>query len=220
MVSETTNEDCMQMMARHPDKWFELACVDPPYGLGQRVTNGGQRANSLTAFKKELASKRWDDATPSLAYFTELFRVSKNQIIWGGNYFPLPPTRCVIAWDKMTYIPTMSQIEVAWTSFDSPARMMTVNSNNSNRIHPTQKPVALYKWLITNYAKQGDKILDTHLGSGSSRIAAWDLGFDFYGCELDEDYFREGNERFERHRAQPKLFAPEIEIPKQTSFLD
>lgn len=216
MISETTNEGCMELMARYPDKWFELAIVDPPYGIGVKFAGGKTGKMQFN----EIVNKGWDSA-PNDSYFVELSRVSQNQIIWGGNYFDLPPTRCFIVWDKIISAEfSLAMAEMAWTSFDRLAKIFRLPVPKNGKIHPTQKPVALYKWLLTNYAKQGDKILDAHLGSQSSRIAAWDLGFDFYGCELDEDYFREGNERFERHRAQPKLFAPEIEQPKQTSFLD
>ena len=205
-ISETYNMDCMEYMRQFPDKHFELAVVDPPYGLGKRTTDGGSKKNSQTKFMDDIRRTNWDDAIPTYEYFKELFRVSKNQIIWGGNYFGLPASRTFIIWDKMTYIPTMSQIEQAWTSFDSPARICKINSNNPDRIHPTQKPVALYKWLLSNYAKPGDKILDTHLGSGSSRIAAYDLGFDFYATELDKDYFDAQEKRFQNFKSQLKLF--------------
>lgn len=231
MLSETTNEDCMQMMARYPDKWFELAIVDPPYGIGE---DGGRKASrggkaKATVYKPFAGN---DVAAPAVEYFSELRRVSKNQIIWGANHFIERISKnasCWIVWDKENGASDFADCELAWTSFPTAVRrfrhkwhglLQEDMKNKERRIHPTQKPVALYKWLLTNYAKQGDKILDTHLGSQSSRIAAWDLGFDFYGCELDEDYFREGNERFERHRAQPKLFTPEIETLKQESFLD
>lgn len=195
MNSIVTNEDCMVGMARYPDKYFELAIVDPPYGLGTRTTDGGG-SNSQIKFMNDIRRSNWDKSAPSQDYFKELFRVSRNQIIWGGNYFDLPPTRTIIAWDKMVAIPTMSQIEIAWTSFDSPARLVKINNTDLLRFHPTQKPVALYTWLLKNYAKQGDKILDTHLGSGSSRIAAYKAGFDFTGFELDKDYYEAQEKRF------------------------
>jgi site-specific DNA-methyltransferase (adenine-specific) len=215
-ISEVFNVDCMEFMKGFPDNYFQLGVIDPPYGIGAKFAGGKTGKMQFN----EIVNKGWD-AVPNDNYFVELLRVSQNQIIWGGNYFNLPPTRCFIVWDKIVSADfSLAMAELGWTSFDQLAKIIKLSVPKSGKIHPTQKPVALYKWLLTNYAKQGDKILDTHLGSGSSRIAAWDLGFDFYGCELDEDYFREGNERFERHRAQPKLFAPEIEIPKQTSFLD
>jgi site-specific DNA-methyltransferase (adenine-specific) len=217
--SEAYNMDCLAAMREMPDKAFDLAIVDPPYGLGQRTTSGGSLKNSQTRFIDELKSKKWDDVTPSPEYFYELFRVSVNQIIWGGNYFGLPAHRTFVVWDKMTYIQTMSQIEIAYTSFDSPARLVKINSNDTNRLHPTQKPIALYKWLLQNYAKQGDRILDTHLGSGSSRIAAYDMGFDFTGYELDTEYFDAMNKRFAAHISRPAMFAPEqMYQPKQSSM--
>lgn len=144
---------------------------------------------------------KWDYKKPSPRYFKELFRVSKNQIIWGGNYFKLPPTRCIVVWDKKQPWGNFSQVELAWTSFDYPAKivriMTTEGKANKIRIHPTQKPVDLYAYLLKTFAKEGDKIFDSHLGSGSSRIAAYKLGFDFVGCEIDKEYFASANERFE-----------------------
>ena len=204
MISKVENRDCMEAMREMADKSIDIAIVDPPYGLGDRTMNGGCLQNSLVKFKKDI-SKGWDNNVPDEKYFTELFRISKSQIIWGGNYFGLPAHRCFIVWDKMTYIPTMSQVEQAWTSFDSPARLVKINSNQLDRQHPTQKPVKLYKWLLTHYAKQGDKILDTHLGSGSSRIAAHDLGYDFYGYELDKDYFEASEKRYKNHISQQTI---------------
>ena len=153
----------------------------------------------------------WDVA-PEQEYFEELFRISRNQIIWGGNYFPLPPTRCFLIWRK-TNIPTagftMAPVEYAWTSFNENAACFeysSIRTADSGKFHPTEKPIALYRWIISKYAKEGDKILDTHLGSGSSRIAAYDAGLDFVGCEIDETYFRLQEERFDQHTAQGNLF--------------
>jgi site-specific DNA-methyltransferase (adenine-specific) len=202
MKSKVYNMDCLEGMKQFPDKYFELAIVDPPYGLGKKTTSGGIKKNSNARFKNH----NWDDKTPSKEYFVELFRVSKNQIIWGGNYFNLPPNRGFIVWDKMVFIPTMSRIEMAWNSKDCLPQLIKINNNDKNRFHPTQKPIKLYKWLLTNYAKQGDKILDTHLGSGSSRIAAYDMGFDFVGYELDKDYFDAQEKRFNEFKMQGKLF--------------
>lgn len=205
-TSEVFNADCMEIMARYPDKWFELAIVDPPYGLGKRLAHGSKdKKNSQSKFTDEFYKKNWDNEIPSNEYFKELKRISKNQIIWGGNYFPLPPTRCFICWDKMVFIPSMSRIEQAWTSFDKLPQLVRYNNNDSNRIHLTQKPVALYKWLLRNYAKPGDKILDTHVGSGSSRIACYDGGFDFTGYEIDPDYFAAMEKRFQQHVSQLTL---------------
>ena len=156
--------------------------------------------------RKKIVS--WDYA-PGEDYFKELFRVSKNQIIWGGNYFALPPNRCFIVWKK-TNIPesfTMAMAEYAWSSFDDNAKVIELSSAGiENRFHPTQKPVALYHWIFRNYAKSGDKILDTHLGSGSSRIAAYDMGLDFVGCEIDKEYVEKEEKRFDEHAAQTSLF--------------
>lgn len=202
---EVTNEDNIQLMSRYPDNYFELSIIDPPYGLGERTTNGGCKKNSQVQFKNDMRRTYWDNETPTKEYFKELKRVSKNQIIWGGNYFELHSYRTFIVWDKMTYIPTMSQVELAVTSFDSPARLIKINSNQSDRIHPTQKPVALYKWLLMNYAKEGDKILDTHLGSGSIALACHELGFSLTACELDSEYYDAAFKRFKQQTAQLRL---------------
>ena len=154
---------------------------------------------------QDIRRTNWDDNVPTDEYWKELFRVSKNQIVWGGNYFGLPAHRCFIVWDKMTYVPTMSQVEQAWTSFDSPARLKKINSNNSNRIHPTEKPVQLYKWLLKEYAKQGDKILDTHLGSGSIAVACHYAEFDLTACEIDTKYFNDAKKRIMYETAQQTL---------------
>tara|TARA_R110002124_G_scaffold120087_7_gene277880 strand:+ start:1421 stop:2038 length:618 start_codon:yes stop_codon:yes gene_type:complete len=201
-----TNEDNMKLMARYPDNYFELAIVDPPYGLGKRTTDGGSKKNTQTKFMKDIRRTNWDDTVPTKEYFEELKRVSENQIIWGGNYFELHSYRTFITWDKMTYVPTMSQVELAYTSFDSPARLIKINSNQLDRIHVTQKPVKLYEWLLMNYAKEGDKILDTHLGSGSIALACHNLGFDLVGCELDTEYYDAACKRLKQHQAQLTMF--------------
>ena len=220
MKSVVYNQDCLAAMREMADNAFDLAICDPPYGLGKRTTDGGSAQNTQTKFMADIRRSNWDDSVPSPEYWNELFRVSANQIVWGGNYFGLPAHRTFIVWDKMTYPPTMSQVEQAWTSFDEPARLIQVNSNQPGRIHPTQKPVALYKWLLQNYAKPRDTILDTHLGSGSSRIAAYDLGFDFTGYELDKDYFEAQEKRFADHIAQPKLFTPEAVTVEQSDLFN
>jgi len=198
--------DCMELMKQYPDKHFDLAIVDPPYGIGYSELVAKKKLKH--GWKKRHTSQ-WDNETPKVEYFEHLFRVSKNQIIWGGNYFNLPPTRCFIIWDKVQRI-DQADCELAWTSFNKSARIFQYARGNESgfapklkgaeragiNIHPTQKPIALYKWLLHNYAKSGDTILDTHLGSGSSRIAANELGFDFTGCELDEHYFQESVNRF------------------------
>ena len=203
-----TNEDNMVMMSRYPDKYFDLAIVDPPYGLGKRTTDGGSKKNTQTKFMSDIRRSNWDDSIPRKEYFEELFRVSKNQIIWGGNYFLdfLSASRGMITWDKMVFIPTMSRIEYAWVSFDKLPQLIQINNNDPKRLHPTQKPVALYKWLLDKYAKQGGKILDTHLGSGSIAIACHDYGFELTACELDKDYYDKAIQRIKNHTSQQKLF--------------
>lgn len=203
MNSEVFNTDCLEAMKKYPDNYFELAIVDPPYGLGKRLSQrGGKHKNTKFAVLYENSSQ-WDNL-PDEVFFTELFRVSKNQIIWGGNYFfdYLGSTRGIICWDKKQFMPTFSRIEFAWTSFDAVARLFECNSTDLNRFHPTQKPILLYRWLLKNYAKPGDKILDTHLGSGSSRIACDMEGYDFTGFELDKDYFDASVKRFNNYKQQ------------------
>jgi site-specific DNA-methyltransferase (adenine-specific) len=197
-----TNEDNMLLMARYPDKYFDLAIVDPPYGIGGKFKGG----NSGKMQFNEVVDKGWD-CVPEKEYFEELFRVSKNQIIWGGNYFNLPPTRCFIVWDKLISDDfTLAMCELAWTSFDKLAKIYKLPTPKNGKIHPTQKPVALYKWLLDKYAKPNDKILDTHLGSGSIAIACHDYGFDLTACELDKEYFDKAMTRINNHVAQQKLF--------------
>ena len=202
------NMDCMELMAQYPDKHFDLAIVDPPYGIGMDGSELSRRKNGTQA-RKFYTEKGWDSAIPSDAYFDELIRVSKNQIVWGGNYFSLALSRCWIFWYKMQNDLTMSDGELAWTSFNRPARQFSLHRSAlwaEGTIHPTQKPVALYKWLLHNYAKQGDKILDTHLGSGSIAIACHQMGFDLTGSELDKDYFEAMQKRIKYETAQEDLF--------------
>ena len=205
-----TNEDNMELMARYPDNHFDLAIVDPPYGINGGSDNRKTISKSNNNFNrlKKKGNLGWDNSTPNNEYFKELKRVSKNQIIWGGNYMIdyLNATRCFICWDKMTYIPTMSQIELAWTSFTSHTKYVKINSNQNNRIHISQKPVKLYEWLLMNYAKEGDKILDTHFGSGSIAIACHRLGFDLTACELDKEYFDASIKRIKTEISQQRLF--------------
>ncbi len=204
-----TNEDNMELMARYEDNHFDLAIVDPPYGLGKRTTDGGSKKNTQTKFMDDIRRSNWDDVIPTDDYFKELFRVSKKQIIWGGNYFPYiwkNGCRGLITWDKMVYIPTMSQIEYAWFSEDKLPKLVKINNNDSNRLHPTQKPVKLYEWILDNYAKEGDKILDTHLGSGSIAIACHNLGYDLTACELDKDYYDDATKRINNHKQQIRMF--------------
>ena len=217
---ELLHIDCMKYMASLPDKAFDLAIVDPPYGLGDRTMKGGCDKNTQVRFGSHI-SKGWDVLAPTAEYWKELFRCSINQIVWGGNYFGLPAHRTFIAWDKMTYPPTMSQVEQAWTSFDEPARLIQINSNQPGRIHPTQKPVALYRWLLKNYAKPGQRILDTHLGSGSIAIACDIEGFDLVGCEIDADYIKAARHRLAVHLSAPRLFeATPAGLPQQLSLGD
>jgi site-specific DNA-methyltransferase (adenine-specific) len=207
-----TNEDNMLLMARYPDKYFDLAIVDPPYGIGI----DGQKESICKNPKhnrKAHEHKGWDNAIPTAEYFRELERVSKNQIIWGANYFVEhlnKGTKGWIFWYKGQEGLTMSDGEIAYSSFQSATRMINLNrgliAQKGGSIHPTQKPVALYKWLLDKYAKQGDKILDTHLGSGSIAIACHDYGFDLTACELDKEYFDKAMQRINNHTAQQKLF--------------
>jgi site-specific DNA-methyltransferase (adenine-specific) len=188
-------------MKQYPDKYFELAIVDPPYGID--INSSG------THFKERYKIKDWDLSTPSDLYFNELKRVSINQIIWGGNYFldRLGNCKSFIIWDKkIAENMSFAMAEFAWTSFKNGAKIYKKSANQDSRIHPTQKPIDLYKWLLIKYAREGDKILDTHLGSGSSRIAAYDLGFEFTGFELDEDYFKASEKRFKQHTDQLTIF--------------
>jgi site-specific DNA-methyltransferase (adenine-specific) len=201
-----TNEDNMLLMARYPDNYFDLAIVDPPYGIDDKLyrSSYGNCTGKITKYFEN----RWDKSIPNKEYFKELQRVSKNQIIWGGNYFInyLNNTRGIICWDKQKHVPNFSAWEMAWTSFDCVAKIFRQLNIDPKKIHPTQKPTKLYKWLLDNYAKENDKILDTHLGSGSIAIACHDYGFDLTACELDTEYFNKAMERIQNHVAQQKLF--------------
>ena len=199
-----TNEDNMLLMARYPDNYFDLAIVDPPYGID--VMNGGGQPKKYGF--KQWERKNWDKSIPSKEYFIELFRVSKNQIIWGGNYFTdyLKPSQGWVFWFKQKGM-TFADGELAWTSFDKATRQYDMSGmGGNNRIHPTQKPILLYKWLLDKYAKQDDKILDTHLGSGSIAIAAHDYKYELTACELDKEYFDKAIQRIKNHVAQQTLF--------------
>ncbi len=203
-----TNEDNMQLMARYEDNHFDLAIVDPPYGINASEMTMGSGKN-----KKYKKGKKWDNETPNLEYFKELQRVSKNQIIWGGNYFAdkLKPSRCYIFWDKgINGDCDFADGELAWCSFNKVLRIAPIRYKgflgaDNVRIHPTQKPVKLYEWLLMNYAKEGDKILDTHLGSGSIAIACHNLGYDLTACELDKDYYNAAIKRINQHKAQLRI---------------
>lgn len=230
-VSEVYNEDCLTGMKNYPDKYFELAIVDPPYGIkADRFFISNVRIDPRNGRKIITAPKKvgnWDNHRPPADYFNELFRVSKNQIIWGGNYFAdlLPAKSCWIVWDKVNGESDQADCELAWTSFNTAVRQIEfmwciaqgkstsqgriAEGNNKlweKKFHPTQKPVKIYKWLLKNYAKPTDKILDTHLGSGSSRIAAYSMGFDFTGYEIDKEYFDASVKRFNDFKMQLTIF--------------
>lgn len=227
------NVDCIEYMRSMPDKYFDLAIVDPPYGDGcsqsvqvererereqynrfsrpggmfERYKGFENRGELVCEVRKKIIA--WDIA-PKQEYFTELFRVSKHQIIWGGNYFALPPTRCFIVWRK-TNVPTegfsLAPAEYAWTSFNQNAKVFEFSASGQEfRFHPTQKPIELYEWTLKNFSKPGYKILDTHLGSGSSRIACYRYGLDFVGCEIDKEYFDKQEERFAYYTRQTSIF--------------
>jgi site-specific DNA-methyltransferase (adenine-specific) len=215
------NEDCVQGLKRFADNYFDLAIVDPPYGIGA----GEKSFQSGTRKSYNHTDKDWDASTPTDEYWNELFRVSKNQIVWGANYYAnkLPISRGWVYWHKMVLTDNYSQGELAWTSFDCVMKFVEYkyqgnylgfrnsittqsSTKEETRIHPTQKPIALYKWLLMNYAKEGDLILDTHLGSGSSRVAAYDLKYNFIGFEIDKEYYEKQEKRFKNFTAQQRLF--------------
>ncbi|WP_375559101.1 DNA methyltransferase [Bernardetia sp. OM2101] len=225
--SQTYNMDCVIGMKDYPDNHFDLAILDPPFGInapnmsmGTNKNRKDQKGGTSTAtklkgrlntgsgkLKNRILNKsliEWDNETPSEEYWKEVFRVSKHQIIFGGNYFDLPPTRGIICWDKKQPWENFSQFELAWTSYDKPAKVFRLSSRGGNnkdkKIHPTQKPIELYEWLLLKYAKEGYKILDTHLGSGSSRIACYKHGFDFTGFEISKIYFDASEERFNQFK--------------------
>ena len=211
------NMDCMEGMKQFPDKYFDLAVVDPPYEIGESGSKNNTRSK-LAKSKNYKAFSGNDKEPPDSAYFNELFRVSKSQIIWGANHFisKIPfDSSCWIVWDKMNGENDFADCELAWTSFKTAVRKFEFRwqgmlqhdmKNKEERIHPTQKPIALYSWILKNYAKPGFKILDTHLGSGSSRIAAYDAGLDFVGYEICKEYFDKQEQRFQDHIAQMSLF--------------
>jgi len=210
--SDVYLEDCVTALKRYADNHFDLAIVDPPYGInissagGYYHVKGKGQANPHT-------KKDWDNGIPTEEYWQELFRVSKNQIVWGGNYMTefLSPSRCWIFWDKMKAVDNYADGELAWTSFDRNTKKIVIQHNgflakDGKSIHPTQKPVMLYEWTLMNFAKEGDKILDTHLGSGSSRIAAYKGGFNFVGFEIDQEYYEKQEKRFNDFKSQLRLF--------------
>ena len=196
----------MEAMREFPDGYFDLAVCDPPYGINVKSFGNGSRKKIYDRSSKGA----WDYLPPTEEYFVELFRVSKEQIIWGSNYFKLPPSKCFIVWDKnQNEKVSFAMAELAWASFSSKSMIYYGSPKDGERIHPTQKPVALYDWIYKNYLPEGGKVIDTHLGSGSNRIAAYKRGnIDFWSYETDPDYFREGNERFEKAIALPLFDAP------------
>jgi site-specific DNA-methyltransferase (adenine-specific) len=210
-----TNEDNMQLMARYKDNHFDLAIVDPPYGIDADKKNSVKKLQSKKSavLSKDYGNQKWDSDMPTDDYFAELKRVSKKQIVWGANFFNLQGG--MLYWHKQVTMPTYSQGEIAWLSWLNKIDFVDIAwhgmiqhdmKNKEQRIHPTQKPVKLYEWLLMNYAKEGDKILDTHLGSGSIAIACHNLGFDLTACELDEDYYNASIKRIEQHKQQTRLF--------------
>lgn len=220
--------DCMKGMSQFPDQYFELAIVDPPYGGANnkewddkaRGRFGGnfdkykiERTGGAWANKYGKKIKHWDIA-PDDSYFAELFRVSQNQIIWGGNYFSLPPARCFVIWRKLTISESfsMAMCEYAWTSFNNNAKLFECAPQDPNRFHPTQKPLALYLWLLKNYAKPSDKILDTHAGSGTCLIAAYEKGLDYIGFEIDPNYHTQASKRVEEATRQGRIL---FDVPTQ-----
>lgn len=215
MSLNITNEDNMRLMARYPDNYFDLAIVDPPYGIDADEKNSKREMKSKksASVSKDYGNQKWDSDIPNQDYFYELKRVSKRQIIWGANYFGL--VGGMLYWHKNVTMPTYSTGELAYLSWLNKVDFVEISwhgmiqpdmKNKETRIHPTQKPVALYKWILDKYAKQGDKILDTHLGSGSIAIACHDYGFDLTACELDKDYFDKAMQRIKNHTSQTKLF--------------
>jgi site-specific DNA-methyltransferase (adenine-specific) len=206
-LNKLYNMDCMAGMREFPDKYFELAIVDPPYGININMNMGRKKGQ-----EKKHQEKDWDGSIPNQEYFDELFRISQNQIIWGGNYFPLPLTKAWIFWDKE--VPegvSFADGELAWTSFDKTLVKARIpysgfqGMDDGGKIHPTQKPVKLYKWILMNYAKQGYKIIDTHVGSASSLLACYDMGLDYIGFEIDKDYFKLANTRIEENKLQVRM---------------
>ena len=211
-----TNEDNMELMARYEDNYFDLAIVDPPYGINADKKRGDTGKNSHIK-QKDYHFGNWDNDIPNKEYFIELQRVSKHQIIWGGNYFLdyLKATSCFVVWDKKNGENLYADCELAWCSFKSAVRkfewrwhgfLQQNMKQKQNRIHPTEKPIALYEWLLMNYAKDGYRILDTHLGSGSIAIACHNLGYDLTACELDKEYYDASIKRIEQHKSQQRLF--------------
>ena len=202
--------DSLEAMRQMPDNHYTIAIVDPPYGMGHKAWQGGlpERYGTRVFFNMNDKAHNWDVA-PDAEYFDQLMRVSQNQIIWGGNYFPSiwqHGGRCVIAWDKCQPWANFSQIELAWTSYNKPAKLFKFDNRTKGKIHPTQKPMDLYLWLLDTFAKPGDTILDTHLGSGSIACACYDAGYDLDAWEIDPEYHAAAAARYNEHSRQTKLF--------------
>ena len=208
MAINLYNMDCMEALAKMPDKAYDLAIVDPPYGIN-KIWVGG-KGHGWGKASEESNKREWDNNVPPIVYWENLKRVSINQIVWGGNYFVeyLGNSRCWLIWNKPERGFSLSEAELAWTSFDKVVRVFDYHRNETGRNHPTQKPVKLYEWLLRNYAKEGDKILDTHLGSGSISIACYNMGFSLDGYELDKDYYEAAVKRLDDHKRQGVLFEP------------
>ena len=229
MTSEVFNTDCLEYMRTLPDKAFQLAIADPPYGIGEDGKSNHSRG--LLAKPSQWTPKEWDKQAMTAEFFEELRRISSNQVIWGANHFisRMPyDSSCWIVWDKENGTTDFADCELAWTSFKTAVRLFRFMWNGmlqgdmkhkEERIHPTQKPVALYAWLLKNYAKPGDRIFDPMMGSQSSRIAAYKMGFDYVGCELDAEYFAKGCERFNRE-CKGEIVTRDGHIVKQTSLFD
>ena len=214
---ELLNCDCMEYMATVPDKYFDLSIVDPPYGIERFKKCSEADVSGATTTKSRRIAERFqrmetvNNDKPSDEYWSELFRVSKNQIVWGANNFELPPSEYFLCWNKQQAMPNFATLEYAWVSMGlkKPAKLFTYSihkHNQVNKVHPTQKPIPLYDWILQNYAKEGDLILDTHLGSGSSRIAAYKGGFNFVGFEIDQEYYEKQEKRFNDFKSQLRLF--------------
>ena len=203
-----TNEDNMELMKRYPDNYFDLAIVDPPYGINVNISMGRRKGDKKSNYHKFAGE---DKSAPDNSYFKELLRVSKNQIIWGANHFietiPNANSKCWIIWDKkFSNDVSFASAELAWCSLDKVVKTYSVSSQDPKRIHPTQKPVSLYEFCLLNYTEEGDKILDTHLGSGSIAIACHNLGYDLTACELDKDYYNAAIKRLQNHQQQIRMF--------------
>jgi site-specific DNA-methyltransferase (adenine-specific) len=204
-LNKIYNVDCLEFMRTLPDKCFDLVLTDPPYGLGDRLGNGGGKNKNMKSRLLYVESD-WDDELPANEIFEQIFRISKNQIICGGNYFSLPPSRCFISWDKLQYMPTFSACEYIWTSFDKPAKIMKHTSTDPNRVHPTQKPIQLMAEIILKFSKEGETVFDPFMGSGTTAIACLKTNRNFIGCEISPKYCDIANKRIKEFTDQQDLF--------------